>query len=102
MYLTRVFIYFFINICLICNAIVNAEFRIFTISILNIIFVSNIAISKIIARTFIILAITINIIVFSLELFVLALALPSLSLQQSKICQHSKYLQMLFESEVLT
>ena len=50
MYLTRVFIHYFINICLICNAIVTTEFQIFIIDIFNIIFVTSIVISKIIAR----------------------------------------------------
>ena len=64
MYLAQVFIHYIINICLICNVIVKTEFRIFTISIFNLIFVTNIRISKITCRTFNILAVTINIIVF--------------------------------------
>ena len=51
----------------------------------------------IIARTFNILATEINI---TLELFIFALKLPSFSLQQSKTCQHSKYLQILFKNIV--
>ena len=90
-YLTQVFIHYFINICLICNVIVKTEFRIFTVSIFNLIFVTNNTISKIIRRTFNVLAVTINIIVFSLELFVLALTLSSFSLQQSKTRTTSVY-----------
>ena len=102
MYLTRVFILYFIYICLICNVIINTEFRIFTTSIFNIISVTNIAISKITARTFNILPNTINITVFSSELFALALTLTSFSLQQQKqqktclLMLLIKYLLMLF------
>ena len=59
---------------------VTTEFRIFTIDIINVFFVTNIVISKVIAGTFNILAITI--IVSSIELFVLTLTSPSFSLQQ--------------------
>ena len=58
--------------------------------------------SEIIARTFNILAITIKKNrSFSLELFGLGLTLPSFSLQQSKTCQDSNYLQMLFKNKKL-
>ena len=59
MYLTRVFIHYFLNMCLICNFIVTTEFQIFTINIFNIIFVTSIIISKNIARSFNILETTI-------------------------------------------
>ena len=59
MHLTRVFIYCFINICLIGNVTVTTEFRIFTIYVFNTTFVTSIVTSKIIARTFNILAITV-------------------------------------------
>ena len=83
MYLTRVFIHYFINTCLICNAIVTSEFQTFTIDIFNIIFVISIVTSKINARTFNILAI--KIIAFFIRIICLTLMLPSLLLQQWKV-----------------
>ena len=63
LYLTWFFIYYFINICLIFNVIVSTKFRIFNVSIFNIIFTINIVISKLITRTFNIFGTEINIIV---------------------------------------